>query len=176
MSFTERLSSETQESHSRVDQHPFARSIALNREAGRLYVNFNKVCIDAVQQVLSRHYKQDIFKKLYRNTREYEVETTEENKDLLVLVERCKKFPLEHAYMFYLGLLFGGSMLKRMLKDEDQAFFEYANRKELITEFKHFLDEYITDIQRQKQFIEQVNVSYSKIHDIFSAYLKQTTN
>ena len=169
--FTRELSSETKNNHSKVDHHEFSRSISLNPLAGQMYVNFNKICINEIQKVLvTKGYKHQVFEQLHRNididssklVRLYACDS------LNVLVNRCKDYPLEHAYMFYLGLLFGGSMLQKMLPHEDQTFFQYDNRQKLIQEFKTFLNEYITDIQRQKQFIECVNHSYVLIYDIFS--------
>jgi hypothetical protein len=71
--------------------------------------------------------------------------------------------------MFILGLLFGGKLLSKYLPDHIE-FLKYDNSKELISEFKDYLDNNVTN---DDQFINIVNESYKLISEIFDEfYLK----
>ena len=83
-----------------------------------------------------------------------------------LLLNRCKKCPLEHAYMFILGLLFGGKILSKYLPDHIE-FLKYDNSKELINEFKDYLD---NNVLEQDNFIKIVNESYKIISEIFDEF------
>lgn len=172
--FTENLSKETKSSHTRVDAHNVLKLVGRNERAGQMYIYMNKVCLDAIQKKLKEMgYKNEIFGKLYKNNLTGG-ECEEWKNNCNRLVDRCEKYPLEHAYMFYLGILYGGSILSKALNNDglDTTLFEYENKKVLIREFKEFLNEYITDVSRQKQFIECVNMSYASIVKVLDNFEK----
>ena len=52
MSFTDLLYLETKDSHKQVDKHPFVSMIRKDKLAGEIYINFNKICIYKIQEVL----------------------------------------------------------------------------------------------------------------------------
>lgn len=165
MSFTEKLYIETKESHKIVDKHPFVSLIRKDKLAGDIYVNFNKLCIDAIQQILNLNDK-DLQTKLHRDFDLPDVYITPTYYSLL---KHCKKYPLESAYQFYLGLLFGGNMLKKMLPEHND-FLTYDNSKNLISDFKEYLCGNIVNIEDQQHFINNVNKSYSIIKDLFDEF------
>ena len=66
MTFTERLYIETKDSHKIVDKHPFVSMIRKDKIAGDMYINFNKLCINEIQNVLDLQDKV-LQKKLYRD-------------------------------------------------------------------------------------------------------------
>ncbi len=164
MSFTDILYLETKDSHTNVDKHPFVSMIRKNKLAGELYINFNKICIHEIQKVLDLKDKQ-LLHNLYRN---FDVPDIYITPTLQELLTHCKSCPLESAYQFYLGLLFGGNMLKRMLPEYND-FLTYENPKNLIHDFKTYLCDNVDEIERIK-FIENVNVSYKLIKKLFDEF------
>jgi hypothetical protein len=172
--FTERLYTETIDAHKIVDRHPFVESIRHNKDAGNLYINFNKICIYIIQKKFQESFEnneflsfKDLFNSLYRDipqTFDFYI-----SPNLGLLLEACEKYPLEHAYMFYLGLLKGGNILKKSLPTHTE-FLHYNNSKELVNNFKKFLDDKYLNIKIQDNFIDIVKHSYSLIEKIFGDY------
>lgn len=173
--FTDKLYKQTKHSHTIVDKHPFVSMIRENKIAGEMYINFNKVCIYEIQKVLHLH-DSVLYSKLHRRIQESEINTLEISDQI---IEHCQKHPLESAYQFYLGLLFGGNMLKRMLPDhyEFLTYDENTNgmsRKELIQEFKTYLCNNVKESD-QEEFINNVNTLYDLIRDLFDCFYKKLT-
>jgi hypothetical protein len=162
--FTERLYLETKDSHTEVDRHPFVSMIRKNKLAGEMYINFNKICIYEIQTILElKDIK--LYEKLYRDIDIPEIFITNTISELL---KHCRKYPLESAYQFYLGLLFGGNMLKRMLSEHDE-FLTYYDSKELISNFKEYICNNVS-IHEQDLFIHHVNESYKLIKKLFDEF------
>jgi len=160
--FTDKLYLETKDSHRVVDKHPFVSLIRNNKLAGEMYINFNKICIHEIQNVLTLKDEQ-LYNKLYRDFDVPEIFITQ---NLSTLLQHCRTYPLESAYQFYLGLLFGGNMLKRMIP-EHTDFLTYDNNKELSNEFKMYLCNNVTD---EDEFIQHVNEAYTIIKSVFDDF------
>ena len=160
--FTDNLYMDTKNAHTQVDKHPFVSLIRTNKIAGTLYINFNKICIHEIQNS-SHNIPEDLYKKLYR---QIDLDDIYISPTLLEIIQHCRSYPLESAYQFYLGLLFGGNMLKRMLPEYTE-FLTYENNKQLISDFKNYLNNNITN---QDQFIQRVNECYTLIKLLFDEY------
>lgn len=170
MTFTDNLRFYTKETHSIVDKHQFVSLIKINKNSGKIYVNFNKLCINVLQNKM--YQKQDfkeIYKKLYRHIEPLDLFISD---NLLKLLNRCEKYPLEHCYMFYLGIIKGGNLLTKYLP-EYKLFFKYENSNELVKEFKDYLDNNIDTKEKQEKFIKIVNESYSIIKLVFDNFLEK---
>lgn len=175
VTFTDKLRESTKDSHKVVDRHPFVSLIKTNKCAGKIYVNFNKICINMIQETLQNTpksffhknlFKESIiYKKMYRHIEPLDFFISN---NLLILLDRCEKYPLEHSYMFYLGIIMGGNLLTKFIP-ESKDFFKYTDVKQLVQEFKDFLNEVITK-EKQEKFIKIVNESYSIIKLIFDDY------
>lgn len=161
-SFTDKLYKLTKDAHTSVDKHPFVSMIRKNKQAGEMYINFNKICIQEIQNVL-------YLEKLYRDIEDIQ-DTINTTPTLQKLLDHCKTYPLESAYQFYLGLLFGGNMLKRMLPDHSE-FLTYDDPKELIKDFKAYLCT-VPEI-KQDAFIANVNACYVLIKELFDEFYSQ---
>lgn len=177
MTFTDQLYKQTKDSHQIVDKHPFVNLIKTNKCVSNLYINFNKICISIIQETLDESKQYDsfclIYKKLYRE-KLYNTDDIHISKNLSKLLLRCEEYPLEHAYMFYLGLLYGGNMLSKSLKNNGlniDNFLTFKNPTELIKEFKEYLNANVND---QTNFIKIVNESYNIISLVFDDYHKQS--
>lgn len=160
--FTDRLYLETKDSHKAVDKHPFVSVIRKNKLAGEMYINFNKICIHEIQNVLTLKDEQ-LYNRLYR---QFDIPDIFITKNLNTLLQHCRTYPLESAYQFYLGLLFGGNMLKRMIP-EHHDFLTYENHKVLIDEFKAYL---CTNVKDEDEFINHVNEAYIIIKSVFDDF------
>lgn len=167
MKFTERLYLETKDYHKVVDMHPFVSCIRKNDMAGEMYMNLNKICIYELQQYLQLN-DTDLKNRLYRDVFQPEIFITNSLYELILL---CRKYPLELGYAFYLGLLFGGNMLKKMINNkDDHDIFEFDNPTQLIKEFKNYLDENVTN---EDEFINTVNNVYKLIKEIFDEFYEK---
>lgn len=164
-----RLYKETYDAHSIVDAHPFVSLIGKNEVANKLYMNFNKICIYTLQNpLLYSKLDNDLQQQLHRSIcihDIYDILSSSSN-TLIEFLDRCEKYPLEHAYMFYLGILFGGNILKKKLPEEYHDFLTYSHPKELVKTFKKCLDDKDVDIPI-------VIDSYHHIKIIFDEFLNK---
>ena len=162
MDFCKRLYIETKDYHKQVDIHPFVELIKVQEDAGKNYMIFNIKCIEEIQ----KHIKlKDVIlqEKLYRKNT-FDENLTKNSKSLELLIERCKAYPLEHLYMFILGLLKGGNILKKSISEEYHEYLTYTNPKELSVEFKNYLN---VNVINEDLFIENVKKSYDLIKNVF---------
>lgn len=167
MKFTERLSIETKESHKIIDRHQFVNLIRKDNIAAKLYINFNKVCIYELQLVLKLE-DTILQSKLHRYIQQpLEIQL---NKHLDKLLVSCKKFPLETEYMFKVGLIMGGNLLKKYVSTKDHNFLHFEDSKELFNELKCYLNKHV---KNEELFIKNVNDIYVLIQLCFDEfYLK----
>lgn len=162
MLFTDRLFKETCDSHKQVDRHPFVKKMRENPEDAILYIQFNEKCIYEIQSTLNLK-DQTLQKMLHRN-----VTKLSDSLNITELLDRCKEQPLYHAYMFYLGLLAGGNLLKKYVpSDYIEILIFQEDTKYLIQRFKNYLNETILTEKDQNDFIKAVNISYSLIKECF---------
>lgn len=178
-SFTLILYKETKVNHSKIDNHPFVKLIKTNKNIGKLYINFNNICINIIQNKFNQEIKKDNFSdfkecynKLYRKILPNDFYISY---NLNHLLSQCEKYPLEHAYMFYLGLLMGGNILIKFLPEYTE-FLQFDNSKQLINCFKNYLNNKIRTKEEQEKFIKIVNKSYSLINLVFNDFLTRHNN
>lgn len=170
MSFTDLLRKSTQESHVVVDNHKFVELIRTNKCSGKIYVNFNKICINVIQNNLSNELmKTSFYKKMHREIEQLDFFISN---NLLELLDRCELYPLEHSYMFFFGLLYGGNLLTKFLP-ESTEFFKFENPSKLIKDFKDYLNKTVNTKEKQESFIKIVNESYTIIALIFDEFYKK---
>lgn len=169
MKFSEKLKDNTKDSHKTVDNHPFVKVIKTNEVAGTMYIVFNQICINSIQKSNLVYLNNDMKQKLLReNIDNINIDSDELSDSLKNLLERCDKYPLEHSYMFVLGLLMGGAMLKRFIPEKHHRFLAFENHKEIITDFKTVLDN--VPVEKQDDFVKVVNESYTLIKTIFDEF------
>ena len=83
-----------------------------------------------------------------------------------------KELLLSNMYIWWLGVLYGGQMIKKSINKHNPHLLEYTdvifdfdcNIKEFITYFKDYLD---TSIMQKEQFIDNVNTVYLLIKNVF---------
>lgn len=178
-SFTSILYKNTKDNHSKIDNHPFVKLIKTNKNVGKLYINFNNICINIIQNKFNTEIKKGKFldfkkcyNKLYRKILPNDFYISS---NLNYLLNQCENYPLEHAYMFYLGLLMGGNILIKFLPEYTE-FLQFNDSKQLINCFKNYLDNNITTKEDQEKFIKIVNKSYALINLVFNDFLTRHNN
>lgn len=173
MSFTDILRKSTHNSHIIVDKHPFVSLIRTNKCSGKIYVHFNQVCINVIQDTLKNKsnnlIKIDFYKKMYRDIPPFDFFISN---NLLELLDRCERFPLEHSYLFYLGIMFGGNLLTKFLPEYTE-FFKFDNSGKLIKDFKDYINKTVDTKEKQESFIKIVNESYTIIALVFDEFYKK---
>jgi hypothetical protein len=162
MTFTETLFSKTKSFHMQVDKHQFTYLIKNNKKAGDLYIDFNKLCIHNIFKTLL------IKDKILANKikKEFICPNINISNKLDLLLLKCQELPLEHSYMFILGLVSGGNLLKKYISIQHHPFLTFE--KGLAQEFKHYLNNN-SDIDKEL-FIENVIHSYILIKEIFDEF------
>ena len=169
--FTKRLYEETKDLHLQVDRHPFVDLMRTEIDAGNIYINFNKICIYEMQKTIKIN-DNSLENKLHRSIEQPEMFITD---SLASLLSSCKKFPLEHCYLFILGLLKGGHILKKYISPEHYSFLTFDNSRELADEFKNYIDNFVTDENDQNKFIDNVKNSYKLIKLVFDDFYETFT-
>jgi hypothetical protein len=163
MSFTDRLYTETKDSHTEVDKHHFVSLMRKDKIAGEIYINFNKICIYELQKHLKLK-NVNLQSRLHRDIEQPDIYIYESLNELLIL---CKQYPLELEYMFKVGLIKGGNMLKKYIPKHAHDFLTFNNPNDLFNDFKKYLNENVTD---QKLFIKIVNDAYKLIKKLFDEF------
>lgn len=166
--FTERLYMETKDAHTAVDRHPFVSMIRKNKLAGEMYINFNKICIHELQQVLKLK-DEELQSRLHRDIDIPDFFITSTLSRLLI---HCRKYPLELEYMFKIGLIKGGNMLKKYIQ-HSHDFLTFNDPNDLFNDFKNYLNENVTN---QKLFIKNVNDAYKLIKLCFDCFFNKINN
>ena len=164
MNFTDILFLETKEYHKQVDKHHFTYLIKNNKNAGDLYINFNKLCIYNIFKTLK--IKDNILYNKLEKQFNFNLPTIKISDNFNTLLLKCQEFPLEHSYMFILGLISGGNILKKYILTEHHTFLTFE--KNLSKDFKYYLNNSIID---QKTFIQNVKNSYILIKSIFDEFV-----
>jgi hypothetical protein len=168
MDFSKRLLYETKLEHSYIDAHPFTQLIKTNKDAGNLYINFNKICIYQTQKHINHLYSNtDLQHLLYIHFALPEFYISQHLSDLII---RCNKYPLEHEYMFKLGLISGGNILKKYIDSKHHEFLTFNDSSYLLVQFKTFLNQNIIEETQQLQFIQNVQQSYKLIQLCFNDF------
>lgn len=164
--FTYNLYENTKELHKEIDLHDFVKLIKINPIAGDIYIEFNKLCIYYIQNELKDNLN-DIYKKLYRENcnPDYFIE---KNINLNNLILQCRNFPIENSYLFYLGILKGGNLLKRYIHDKHHEFLSYQDSNTLVNSFKEYLNK---EDFNKAEFISNVKESYRLIKLCFDDFI-----
>lgn len=174
--FTDTLRKSTHSSHQMVDKHEFVTLIRTDKCSGKIYVHFNQVCINVIQNTLkntnNKLIKTDFYKKMYRDIEHFDFFISE---NLLKLLDRCEDYPLEHSYLFHLALLFGGNLLTKFLP-ESTEFFKFENGSTIIKDFKEYINKTVDTKEKQESFINIVNESYKIIELIFDDFYRKYSN
>jgi heme oxygenase len=118
----------------------------------------------------------DDFKELYKKLHRKGLDQVDffVSSNLSFLLERCEEFPIEHSYLFYLGLLMGGNLLSKCLPQHKDflKFGTIIEAKQLIKDFKQYLNDTIQSDTEQEIFIGRINTSYKIIKLVFDDYYK----
>ena len=87
---------------------------------------------------------------------------------------------MSHLYIWWLGVLFGGQMIKKLL-NKNEELMEYidvmfnfeCNSRDLIRDFKDYLNELISSDECEERFIKNVNEVYLMIGKVFDEIINK---
>lgn len=193
VTFSSKLKEETKEKHKILDTHPFVKSIFTktnptgstpikeNTTTG-YYLDLHLIILNEIKLILKERSGEfpeyfGVFNKDYHQ--QHEVTNNLLNyKSVILLINKIhidaynKELLLSHMYIWWLGVLYGGQMIKRSIIKKNPDLLEYTslifdfdcNVKEFIIDFKDYLD--ITIIHKD-EFIENVNIVYTFIKNVF---------
>jgi dGTP triphosphohydrolase len=166
MIFTDKLRKDTMNTHRQVDRHVFVVEMKENKEKAIKYIKFNEKCIYEIQKTLEMK-DNDLQNMLYRDIQNSCLNNNSLNMENLL--ERCRQHPLCHAYMFYLGLLSGGNLLRKYIPVEYTGLLDFQEEPQyVIQRFKTYLNTHVVD---QDNFINEVNASYKLIQKCFDEFI-----
>jgi heme oxygenase len=191
-SFTKRLKEETKVNHKILDTHYFVKSIfsngAVNEEKSDYtattgyYLDLHLLMLNEIQLILKESLYQfpEYFKEFNKDyNKQQEVNNDIINyKSVISLINklhsdsRNKELLLSHMYIWWLGVLYGGQMIKRSITKRNPHLLDYTNlifnfncnTKTFIFDFKEYLE---NSINNQDHFIDNVNEVYLLIQDVF---------
>jgi hypothetical protein len=174
MEFTKELFLKTKENHIVLDKHLFIKCILNgNVLAFDNYIQFHYIVFDKIQSEFEKYNLPLFFKGLLREIPLITLKNKSIDDYILKMnVDNLQQL-LVYTYMFYLGILKGGSILKKHFPNTKSKLFLFNDRELIINELKKFLDNNI--INKQK-FIDNVNENYIQINYIFNSLKKSLTS
>lgn len=165
MEFTKKLFLATKEKHLILDKHAFVKCILNgNTIAFNNYIQFHYIVFYQIQKELDKYILPDFFKELYR-----EIPLINMDMDIDYIISTLNlQDLLVYVYMFYLGILKGGNILRKHYPNHESTLFYFKNKELLISELKEYLNKTIVD---ENKFINSVNDNYTIINKIFNKIL-----
>lgn len=190
--FTERLKEETRDNHKILDTHYFVKSIFKQSDerndkqystTTEYYLDLHLIMLHEINFLLqqSQFNFQESFNCFLNN--DYSKRPDVKNdilncKSMISLINklhmdsRNKELLSSHMYIWWLGVLYGGQMIKRSINKQNPHLSEYTdlifdldcNVKEFILYFKEYLN---NSIIQKDDFINNVNTVYLLIKDVF---------
>lgn len=185
MNFTLRLKKETAEKHKKLDTHPFITKFYNNTQDSyttkinlKYYIELHFILLNEIYKTIQKRENYPNFVDKFNKGKNYN--TTIQLKNLNSVKNLINHISddniIEYCYAFYLGILYGGQMIKKLInKTEDEILIEQSNmlfdfecdKKELINEIKTYLDDNTVD---QDLFIKNVNTIYELMKHIFTDF------
>jgi heme oxygenase len=191
--FSDKLKEETKEKHKILDTHPFVKSIFAklsessesstgNNTTTGYYLDLHLTMLNEIKLILKEksgefpeYFK--FFNKDYHQQHEV-TDNLLNYKSVILLINKLhidaynKELLLSHMYIWWLGVLYGGQMIKRSIIKKNPDLSEYTslifdfdcNVKEFIVDFKNYLDDTVI---HKDEFIENVNIVYTFIKNVF---------
>jgi heme oxygenase len=193
--FSDKLKEETKEKHKILDTHPFVKSIfakssessessesSITNTTTGYYLDLHLIILNEIKLILKEksgefpeYFK--FFNKDYHQQHEV-TDNLLNYKSVILLINKLhidaynKELLLSHMYIWWLGVLYGGQMIKRSIIKKNPDLSEYTslifdfecNVKEFIVDFKNYLDDTVI---HKDEFIENVNIVYTFIKNVF---------
>ena len=183
MEFSDKLKKGTEANHKILDRHKFVKNIG--NKTGGYYVDLHNIILNEIKLIICKTTIEfpEYFHRFNKNYNKYRLVTNDDlynsdsmNKYLQKLNEDSndKELLLSHMYIWWLGVLYGGQMIKKVLqsynsRDEFKEYicfiFDSDNRVEFIKKFKMYLNEHV---QNEDTFIRNVNILYIFVNDLFN--------
>jgi hypothetical protein len=160
---------ETKELHKLVDNHKLVKEIHLP-ENTKIYIDLVEMVLFILEMNFFQLEKSDIFAKLRRNPPITSVIFSDIIKKIMNDMDNVVLYKSQ-IYLWYLSLMAGGRILKKVLPEKYNYLFTFDIKKE-------DLKSYINQIPEEQhvEFIENVKITYKLIEEHFSFSMEKELN
>ena len=189
--FTDILKQETKQNHDIVDRHDFVK-LLFNKDTKiiKLYIDLHCVIFELLKIKKPKNFPNECynaFNKEYTYTDiEYICEFNNVYNyvfDIYYITNTDSEHNLSeldllsHYYCWYLGVLYGGQMIKKVIpenfKPQYDLIFNIEHKDRYIKLIKNYINERIKEKEEQIYFIDNVNKIYKNIKNIFDEMFKK---
>ncbi|NDA64494.1 MAG: hypothetical protein EBX50_21065, partial [Chitinophagia bacterium] len=156
--FTLRLKRATKENHTKLDTHEFVKGLYKenNDKNALFYLELHYIILNELKELLSEYENNECFKYFDKDYNIFKLTDLCELGSVKRVIEKIRQDKkdkiifMSHIYIWWLGVLFGGQMIKKLL-NKNEGLKEYidvmfnfeCNNRELIRELKDYLNELI---------------------------------
>jgi len=186
--FTLRLKRVTKENHTKLDTHEFVKGLYKddNDKNAVYYLELHYIILNELKILLSEYDTNECFKYFDKDYSIFKLTDLGELGSVKRVIEKIrhdkkdKILFMSHIYIWWLGVLFGGQMIKKLLnKNEglkeyiDMMFNFECNNRDLIRELKDYLNELISSYECEERFIKNANEVYLMIGEVFDEIINK---
>lgn len=178
--FTLRLKKATKENHTKLDTHEFVKGLykVENDKNALYYLELHYIILNELQELIDMSDVEcfKYFRKDYSIFKLSDLLNMESVKRVIKKIREDKKDKIlftSHLYIWWLGVLFGGQMIKKLLNKNDglkeyiNMMFDFeCNSRDIIRQFKDYINE-LVDEECEDKFIDNVNDVYLMIGEVF---------
>ena len=187
--FTLRLKRSTKENHTKLDTHEFVKGLYKddNDKNGLYYLELHYIILKELNKLLSEcnYNNMDYFRYFEKDYSIFKLSDLGELETVKRVIKKIREDKndkvlfMTHIYIWWLGVLYGGQMIKKLLK-KNEVLREYidvmfnfeCSSKDLIRELKDNLNELINK-EMEEKFINNVNDVYVMIGEIFDEIINK---
>ena len=188
--FTLRLKKATKENHTKLDTHEFVKGLykEYNDKNALYYLELHYIILKELQKLINDTESDsiDCFKYFDKDYSIFKLSDLGELGSVKGVINKIREDKnddvlfMSHLYIWWLGVLFGGQMIKKLL-NKNEELMEYidvmfnfeCNSRDLIRDFKDYLNELISSDECDERFIKNVNEVYLMIGKVFDEIINK---
>ena len=188
--FTLRLKKATKENHTKLDTHEFVKGLykEYNDKNALYYLELHYIILKELQKLINDTESDsiDCFKYFDKDYSIFKLSDLGELGSVKGVINKIREDKnddvlfMSHLYIWWLGVLFGGQMIKKLL-NKNEELMEYidvmfnfeCNSRDLIRDFKDYLNELISSDECEERFIKNVNEVYLMIGKVFDEIINK---
>lgn len=188
--FTLRLKKATKDNHTKLDTHEFVKGLYKddNDKSALYYLELHYIILKELQKVINGGDFEtiDCFKYFDKDYSRFNLSDLGDLGSIERVINKIsedkndKVLFMSHLYIWWLGVLFGGQMIKKLLNKKDDLkeyidiIFNFeCNSRDLIRDFKDYLNELISSDECEEIFIKNVNEVYLMIGKVFDEIINK---
>jgi heme oxygenase len=188
--FTLRLKKATKQNHTKLDTHEFVKGLYKedNDKNAVYYLELHYIILKELQVLIndSKSDTVDCFKYFDKDYSIFKLSDLGELESVKGMIKKIRDDKndevlfMSHLYIWWLGVLFGGQMIKKLLNKNEElkeyidAMFNFeCSSRDLIRDFKDYLNQLISNDECEMKFIKHVNEMYLMIGEIFDEIINK---